>query len=66
MTNTERFYADLNPAFGAWQEKRYVIFDAETKRPVARAIAPKYTSRKSAERIADRLNCMEEFKRLAH
>ena len=61
---SDRFYADLNPAFGAWQEKRYVIFDATTRRPVPREIAPQYASRKSAERIADRLNCMEEFRRI--
>jgi hypothetical protein len=54
-----RFYADLNYNFGAWQEKRYAIFDRTTGRIVAKAIAPQYQSLKAAESCAKRLNELE-------
>lgn len=55
-----RYYADLNPAFGAWQEQRWVVFDRETGHPVPRAIVRQYASRPFAEGAAARLNKVEE------
>ena len=56
-----RFYADLNPAFGAWQEKRYVVIDRNTGRPVARFTAPQYATKKAAEKSAVRLNELDSL-----
>jgi hypothetical protein len=55
----QRFYADLNPGFPSRNEKRYAIFDVNTRWVVARSIAPQYANRKSAERCAERMNAME-------
>lgn len=58
---TDRYYADLNPAFGARNELRWVVFDRSTGRPVARSIAPQRASRVAAERLADKLNDIEDY-----
>lgn len=55
-----RFYADLNPSFPAKYERRYAIFDRNTRRKVARDIAPQFASLKAAELRAKRLNDLEE------
>ena len=53
-----RYFADLNPAFvlGERYEKRWIIRDRVTGRPVPKAITCQYTARKSAENAAKRLN----------
>jgi hypothetical protein len=58
-----RYYADLNPSYGARAELRWVVFDRATRRPVPRAIAAQRTTRQAAERLADKLNDIEDFNR---
>ena len=62
MTETSRYYADLNPRYGAKYERRYVVWirPGEGERPDAHrpltTIYYQYVTRRACERAAERLN----------
>lgn len=50
------YYADLNPRYGARYERRYAVFNRETRSPV---YGMHFVTRKAAERNAARLTEQE-------
>lgn len=56
---TDRYYADLNPRFGARYERRYAVFIRRSASGPSNLTNLHYTTRKGAEVAARKLNGQE-------